>query len=416
MKKLILSLFALCLTLSPTAQTWTTSGSNIYYNDGKVGIGTSTPSAKLEVLGGNIAGGAAVISQGYNATWASGATFIDYNPSLGYGRIGAYDYSTSSWKSLAVEGGNLGIGTNTPQTKLEISGNSQNWNETIQGSTLGTLHLNPGSSIDHFGNAITFGASDVGAGKTAHAGIYVRSDGAYGTKMYFSTTNNYSLGSQTAMMIDHNGNIGIGDSNPKTGLDPDPNRKLLVNGGITVVSSQKISYDKQYYAHAYSSYDPTNNNEARFRHYGYYGISLESRNGSLILRGDNGNVGIGTTSPTEKLSVDGTVLAKKVKVSTTGADWPDFVFAPNYKLRTLNELEAYIKANQHLPEVPSAKEVEENGLDLGKMDATLLQKVEELTLYTIEQEKKIKQQERENLELKARLTKIEELIKTLTSK
>ncbi|MBO3699247.1 hypothetical protein J4E76_12320, partial [Fabibacter sp. E12] len=107
-----------------------------------------------------------------------------------------------------------------------------------------------------------------------------------------------------------------------------------------------------------------------------------------------GNVGVGTLSPTEKLSVDGTVLAKKVRVSTTGVDWPDYVFSPDYKLKSLVELEAFIEANQHLPEVPSAKEIEEKGQDLGGIQATLLKKVEELTLYLIEQDKRNKDQEK----------------------
>lgn len=128
----------------------------------------------------------------------------------------------------------------------------------------------------------------------------------------------------------------------------------------------------------------------------------------------NGNVGIGTTSPNEKLSVNGTIRSKKVKVDANG--WPDYVFAPSYELRALSEVENYIKANHHLPEVPSAQEIAANGLDLGSMDATLLKKVEELTLYTIDQQKKIDQQAKENQELKDRLDKIEALLKTLTSK
>jgi hypothetical protein len=132
----------------------------------------------------------------------------------------------------------------------------------------------------------------------------------------------------------------------------------------------------------------------------------------------NGNIGIGTTSPSEKLEVNGTIRSKKVKVEAS--PWPDFVFAPNYKLRTLSELEAYIKTNQHLPEVPSAKEVEENGLDLGKMDATLLQKVEELTLYLIDGNKEkdalkteVSQLKKENQELKAMFLELKREIEAL---
>jgi hypothetical protein len=96
-------------------------------------------------------------------------------------------------------------------------------------------------------------------------------------------------------------------------------------------------------------------------------------------------IGIGTTSPQNKLDVNGTVHAKEVKVDLTG--WSDFVFAPAFKLKPLTEVEQYIKANGHLLEIPSATEVEQKGVNLGDMQAKLLQKVEELTLYTIEMEK-----------------------------
>ena len=98
----------------------------------------------------------------------------------------------------------------------------------------------------------------------------------------------------------------------------------------------------------------------------------------------NGNVGIGTDLTSNfnnyKLSVNGSIRAKEVVVET---GWADFVFEKDYQLKSLTEVENFIKINKHLPEVPSAKEVEENGVTLGKMNAVLLQKIEELTLYMI---------------------------------
>jgi len=97
-----------------------------------------------------------------------------------------------------------------------------------------------------------------------------------------------------------------------------------------------------------------------------------------------GNLGIGTTTVPSgyKLAVDGKIIAEEVQVEMSGS-WPDHVFAEGYRLTPLAEVEAYIKANRHLPNMPSAAEVAENGVSLGDMQATLLQKVEELTLYVI---------------------------------
>lgn len=77
----------------------------------------------------------------------------------------------------------------------------------IQGRSIGTIHIDPASGTDHAGGAITFGASDVSGGSDAQAGIYIRSDGSYGTKMYFATTDSYAQGAKTALSIDHVGNI-----------------------------------------------------------------------------------------------------------------------------------------------------------------------------------------------------------------
>lgn len=107
-----------------------------------------------------------------------------------------------------------------------------------------------------------------------------------------------------------------------------------------------------------------------------------------------GNVGIGTDSPREKLSVNGKVRAHEIKVETQ--NWPDFVFENSYTLPTLRDTESFIKENGHLPGIPSAKEVKKNGIDLGEMNAKLLQKIEELTLHLIEIEKKNDQLQKAN--------------------
>jgi len=83
----------------------------------------------------------------------------------------------------------------------------QVWDATTQGKVTGSLHIDPELSTDHAGGAITFGASDSSSGENAQAGIYIRSDGSYGTRMYFSTTDSYATGSKTAMYINHDKDV-----------------------------------------------------------------------------------------------------------------------------------------------------------------------------------------------------------------
>ena len=111
-----------------------------------------------------------------------------------------------------------------------------------------------------------------------------------------------------------------------------------------------------------------------------------------------GNFGIGTSSPSEKLEVNGTIRSKEVKVEST--DWPDYVFKEDYILPSLKETESYIKENQHLPGIPSAQEVKEGGISLGEMNAKLLEKIEELTLHQIDLLNMIRQQQEEIDQLK----------------
>ncbi|CAA9194488.1 hypothetical protein FLA105534_00171 [Flavobacterium bizetiae] len=111
----------------------------------------------------------------------------------------------------------------------------------------------------------------------------------------------------------------------------------------------------------------------------------------LILNLNDGYVGIGTANPKEKLSVNGNIRSKEVKVEIT--NWPDYVFEEDYKIKSLDNLEKYIKENKHLPEVPRAKEITDNGLDLGEMNKILLKKIEELTLYLIDQNKTLIEQQ-----------------------
>ena len=193
-----------------------------------------------------------------------------------------------------------------------------------------------------------------------------------------------------------NGNLGIGTRNPESPLeirqkeDPNRDRALVISEPN---NSQKI------YLHLADNASGE---------YGFFSLG-----GNTNLRGNgqvssfDGPLGIGTTNVGSwKLAVNGAIRAKEIKVET---GWSDFVFYDNYKLPTLKEVENHIKEKGHLKDIPSAEEVEKSGIFLGEMDAKLLQKIEELTLYTIAQEKKIKKLEKQNSKVEEQEKKIERL-------
>ena len=184
------------------------------------------------------------------------------------------------------------------------------------------------------------------------------------------------------------GNVGIGTTNPEN-----------VDGWDKVLEVRGTSHSK---------FMLTSNNvkSGLWSHdLGYYGTlpggfvgTISTHPFSFITAGSpkmivtvDGSVGIGTLTPTEKLSVKGKIRAQEIKVEN--ANWPDFVFAKSFALPTLKETETHIKEKGHLPGIPSAAEVKANGVDLGDMNAKLLQKIEELTLYIIDLEKRMKKVE-----------------------
>ncbi|MDQ0638318.1 hypothetical protein QF042_001883 [Pedobacter sp. W3I1] len=240
----------------------------------------------------------------------------------------------------------------------------------------------------------------------------------YSNSMGFGLYN--SSNNSTNFFINNVGNIGIGTMQPQQRLDV--RGHAIINGTlISTVSDPDIGGTIQIDNPAKTA-SGTANSWKIYNMGGSYGNSLQfwaydvsGCSGGMCANKftlmDNGNVGIGTAIPREKLSVNGKIRAHEIKIEAT--NWPDYVFDKGYKIGTLVELESYIMANKHLPEIPSAKEVEANGVELGEMNKLLLKKVEELTLHLIEKDKNALQQN-SLLKLQAeKLTAFEERLKKL---
>jgi len=194
-----------------------------------------------------------------------------------------------------------------------------------------------------------------------------------------TTTNDITVGAVTS-----NAASFAGSSSPTniTSLNG-----LRINGSSSDISQNGITYQSGGGGGAAIGFFRGGSYETGIDFYTSGGAAVY---GGLIHRmriANNGNVGIGTLYPDEKLSVKGKIRAQEVKVET--ANWPDFVFAKDYKLPSLQETEKHILAKGHLPGIPSAAEVAKDGIELGEMNKKLLQKIEELTLYLIEKNKKI---------------------------
>lgn len=134
------------------------------------------------------------------------------------------------------------------------------------------------------------------------------------------------------------------------------------------------------------------------------GYQVIGATGNVIINDIGGLVGIGTSTPKEKLSVNGNIRAKEIKVES--GNWPDYVFNDDYELTPLNELYKFITVHGHLPKIPSAKIVEDEGVSLGEMNRLLLEKVEEITLHLIEKDKEILNLQSELKELRENVSKL----------
>ncbi|SMC75235.1 hypothetical protein [Pedobacter africanus] len=208
---------------------------------------------------------------------------------------------------------------------------------------------------------------------------------------YFGSTPRamlFSVNGSERLRITSNGNVGIGLADP---IVPFHISRYGANviGDLTLISRftdptgiKGVSLGYNQSSQAGIIYSENNTGVGSpLEFWTYNGSSFASR----MVFTQGGNLGIGINSPSDKLAVNGNIRAKEIKVET--ANWPDYVFAKDYQLPTLQETERHIKDKGHLPGIPSAAEVSANGVDLGAMNAKLLQKIEELTLHLIRLEK-----------------------------
>lgn len=319
--------------------------------------------------------------------------------------------------------GNVGIGTSAPAAALQvttnvgnqafkvgISNNAANSNAEIL-SSIAAVATN--SSVLSVSGAVATDYYNAGVNPSWSGTLLLYHGRSYpgsGFGIPYSNLGEICFQNESAGVIDTNGpnpiylapaggisvtltptgSVGIGTTTPgtETAVDGD---KLDIEGGY-----MRLGYSNGPFL---NFYHPNAGPDLKFTRIGmvngdmYFDSVNDAYNNAptrLFIQNTTGNIGIGTITPTQKLSVNGAIRAKEVIVDTS---WSDYVFADDYKLASLNEVERHIKAEHHLPGIPSATEVAKKGISVGEMQARLLAKVEELTLHLIAQEKKMVEQQ-----------------------
>ena len=369
------------LSAGSSTNYWTAGASDIFNNNtGNVGIGTATPLVKLSVQTGT--GNYGIIHTDGTVTVG---TYIGNNE----GWMGTksnhpltFFTNNSNEQMTLLPSGNVGIGTAAPSAKLHIAGNVKiDGNNTLEfGAGIAGKEVSAGKiGYQSFG---TFDALDiVGAGTTgANRKIRFWNEGG----------------------AEFRGSVGIGLSNPRAKLtvlsstlnSANNTEVMQVAGKNPMLLFSDMNGSDYAYIKAITDLSLTPQFARPGIEIGAAGndiyLSSAGYQPALMINGTTNNVGIGTNNPTYKLSVNGNIRSKEVVVET---GWADYVFDEEYKLPPLSDVEKFIQQNKHLPNIPSAAEIEINGLHLGDTQKRMMEKIEELTLYMIEANKKIERLE-----------------------
>ena len=270
--------------------------------------------------------------------------------------------------------GNIGIGTTEPSRTLHVVAPENTWKARFSGSD---------------------GYIDIGPANSGWAHIYTDRPKFIFNKDIYSITGGFSAynsaklylktNGTTRLTINTDGKIGIGTDVPEETFQLKGNTCNILLDNTAETESGIIFRDNQDISGHQVAKILYNSNTTDDNKLNFYNNDLTNPRLTIAY---NGNIGIGIVNPQNKLDVNGTIHAREVKINLDG--WSDFVFSDDYNLRSLEETEVFICENGHLPDIPSAAQVEEEGISIGEMNAKLLQKIEELTLYNIEMNKQLK--------------------------